>query len=344
MILDEERKETMLNFRRILKHSIRIMRRSPILCLGLLLIASVSGLADPAQPNDGGPDLEIPIRIDPRISSGTYGCTIVMAALKGFVLAGNNEDRNHPQTIVTFIPAKDKYYGRIVFGYDDAPVQGGMNDQGLFVDGNALAPTGWKPDPNKPMIAGNIMMVMLATCATCEDVKAVFEKSNVPGLGQARFPVADRSGASMVVEYGQGRVQFVRSDSWYQIATNFVMSNVKDGNYPCWRYRTADRILSGAKELSVDIIRDVLEKTHQEDNSLTVYSNIYDLKKGTVYIYNLRNFDEVVVMDLAEELKKGQRRIELPSLFKHAQEAVSTPENEIPLFRGCAARRPHPIF
>jgi len=270
------------------------------------------------------PDLEIPIRIDPRISSEVYGCTIVMAARNGLVLAGNNEDRNHLKTIVTFIPPKDKYYGRIVFGYDDAPMQGGMNDQGLFVDGNSLAPTGWKADPNKPMIAGNIIIVMLATCATCEDVKAVFEKYNVPGLERARIPVADRSGASMVVEYGQGHVQFVRSDSWYQIATNFVMSNVKDGNYPCWRYRTADRILSGAKELSVGLIRDVLEKTHQEGNGLTVYSNIYDLKKGTVHIYNLRNFDEVVVMDLAEELKKGQRRIELPSLFKHAQEAVST--------------------
>jgi hypothetical protein len=320
------------------------MNSKTLLCFSLLSILALSGPVDSGQLNDQAPGLEIPVRLESRIFSQAFGCTIIMAARNGLVLAGNNEDRNHLGTIVTFIPAKDKYYGRIVFGYDDGPVQGGMNDQGLFVDGNALAPTGWKPDPNKPMIAGNIMMVMLATCATCEDVKAVFEKSNVPGLGQARFPVADRSGASMVVEYGQGRVQFVRSDSWYQIATNFVMSNVKDGNYPCWRYRTADRILSGAKELSVDIIRDVLEKTHQEDNGLTVYSNIYDLKKGTVYIYNLRNFYEVVVMDLAEELKKGQRRIELPSLFKHAQEAVSTPENEIPLFRGCAARRPHPIF
>lgn len=160
------------------------------------------------------------------------------------------------------------------------------------------------------------MMVILGTCATCEDVKAFFEKSNVPALDRARFPVADGSGASMVVEYGQGRAQFVRSDTWYQIATNFVMSNVTDGNYPCWRYRTADKMLSEAKGLSVEIIRDVLEKTHQEGGSLTVYSNIYDLKKGIIYVYNLRNFKEVVVMDLAEELKKGQRRIELPSLFK----------------------------
>ncbi|OGD17420.1 MAG: hypothetical protein A2V76_08040 [Candidatus Aminicenantes bacterium RBG_16_63_14] len=239
-----------------------------------------------------------------------------MAARNGLVLAGNNEDRNHPQTIVNFIPASESYHGRVVFGYDDAFVQGGMNDEGLFIDANALAPTGWQPEPGKPTFRGIVMMVILATCGTCEEVKAFFERSNFPALGKARFPIADRTGASMVVEYGQGRVQFVRSDTWYQIATNFVMSNVKDGNYPGWRYRTADKIMSGAKELSVDLIRDVLEKTHQEGNSLTVYSNIYDLKQGTIYVYNLRNFEEVIIMNLVEELKKGQRRLNLPSLFK----------------------------
>ena len=239
-----------------------------------------------------------------------------MAVRDGLVLAGNNEDRNYPQTIVTFIPASSRYYGRVVFGYDDAPVQGGMNDKGLFIDGNKIAPTGWQPEPGKSTFGGMLMMVILGTCASCEDVKAFFEKSNIPALSQARFPVADRTGASMVVEYGQGRVHFVKSDTWYQIATNFVMSNVTDGSFPCWRYRAADAIMSAAKTLSVDLIRQVLEKTHQEGNSLTVYSNIYDLKQGMIHVYNLRNFKEVVILDLAEELKKGQRRIDLPSLFK----------------------------
>ena len=66
----------------------------------------------------------------------------------------------------------------------------------------------------------------------------------------------------------------------------------------------------------MELIRNILEKTRQEGNSLTIYSNIYDLKQGMVHVYNLRNFEEVVVMNLAEELKKGPRRLELPSLFK----------------------------
>ena len=248
-------------------------------------------------------------------TSGPESCTIVMAARDGLVLAGNNEDRDHPQTIVTFVPASGEYYGRIVFGYDDAPVQGGMNDQGLFIDGNALRPTGWQPDPGKPRLVMPVMTTILATCATCADVEALFEKWNVPALEQARFPVADRTGASMVVEYGQGRVQFVRSDTWFQIATNFVMSNIKDGEFPCWRYRAADKVMSAAKRLSVELIREALEKTRQSGRSRTVYSNICDLKRGLIHVYNLGDFDDVVVLDLAEELRKDQRQIALASLF-----------------------------
>jgi hypothetical protein len=248
--------------------------------------------------------------------SGPFGCTIVMASRNGRVLAGNNEDRNYPETIVTFIPATASYFGRVVFGYDDAPFQGGMNDQGLFIDGNALRPTGWTSVPGKPTFSGVVIMVVLGTCATCEDVRAFFERYNVPGLGRARFPVADRTGHSMVVEYGQGCVQFVKRDTWYQIATNFVMSNVRDGDYPCWRYKAADKIMSGAGELNVELVRHALEKTRQTGGSLTVYSNIYDLKNGVVWTYNRGDFKEAVAMNLAEELKKGARRLELSSLFK----------------------------
>jgi hypothetical protein len=242
-----------------------------------------------------------------------------MAARDSLVLVGNNEDRNHPQTIATFKPATEKYHGWIIFGYDDMPIQGGMNDQGLFIDGNSLAPTGWKPDPNKPLFGGSVIMYILTTCATCEDVKAFFEKYNTHTLDRARLPVADRSGASMVVEYGRGRVQFVKSDTWYQIATNFVMSNVKDGKYPCKRYRNADKMLLEAEGLNLELVRKVLDATHQEGGALTVYSNIYDLRNGTIHIYNLRNFEEVVVMNLSEELQKGERRLELPTLFKGAE-------------------------
>lgn len=256
-----------------------------------------------------------------QITPGPRGCTIIMARKDGLVLVGNNEDRNNTQTTVTIAPASEKYFGRIVFGYADAPFQGGMNDQGLFIDANAVRSTGWESDTAKPTCSWMLMMTVLATCASCEDVKQFFEHYNVPALDLARFPVADRSGASMVVEYAQGRVRFVTSDLWYQIATNFVMSNVKEGRISCWRYRTADSMLSRAKTLNVPLIRDVLESTHQEGGALTVYSNVYDLNQGIVYLYKLRDFEKCVVMNLCDELKKGERRLELPSLFGDGEDS-----------------------
>lgn len=290
--------------------------RSLVLTTMLFVSGGQPAIESSAFPSDHDLSLDQGLRPAP----GIFGCTIVMAHRNGLVLAGNNEDRDNTETIVNLAPATEKYFGRIVFGYADGPFQGGMNDQGLFIDANAVRSTGWEADTGKPTYSWMLMMTLLATCASCEDVKEFFEQYNIPALDLARFPVADRSGASMVVEYAHGRVEYVTTDRWYQIATNFIMSNVKGGNIPCWRYRTADSMLSGAKNLSVGLVRNVLEATHQEGRALTVYSNIYDLNQGIVYLYNLRNFEKVVVMNLCEELKKGERRLALSSLFADGEE------------------------
>jgi hypothetical protein len=248
-------------------------------------------------------------------SAPLLGCTIVMVVKDGKILVGNNEDRSFFQTTMRVLPATDRFYGRIIFGYTDAPIQGGMNDQGLFIDGNALRPTGWQAEEGKPYFRGIVIAYVLSKCATVSDVKDFFLKYNVPGLERARFPVADRNGDSMVVEYGQGRVQFVEREGDYQIATNFVFTNVKNNDYPCRRYKTADRILASADGLDIALIRNVLDATHQEGRSTTVYSNIFDLKNSKIYIYNVHNFSEAVTLDFKEELAKGKKTIDLPSLF-----------------------------
>ena len=46
-----------------------------------------------------------------------------------------------------------------------------------------------------------------------------------------------------------------------------------------------------------------------------MYSNIYDLDDRLVYLYNFHDFENEVVIDLSDELKKGPHVVELPSLF-----------------------------
>jgi hypothetical protein len=53
-------------------------------------------------------------------------------------------------------PAGNGKYGRICFGFGNGYTQGGMNDQGLFIDANALAPMEWEAEPGKPMFRGTV--------------------------------------------------------------------------------------------------------------------------------------------------------------------------------------------
>ena len=66
--------------------------------------------------------------------SPAYACTAFMMADGERVLVGNNEDYNIPYTRVWFVPSENGRYGRVCFGYDNWSPQGGMNDQGLFLD------------------------------------------------------------------------------------------------------------------------------------------------------------------------------------------------------------------
>jgi tetratricopeptide (TPR) repeat protein len=56
--------------------------------------------------------------------------------------------------------------------------------------------------------------------------------------------------------------------------------------------------------------------THFEGNqTTTLFSNIYNLKNGDVYIYNFHNFEDVVRLNLKEKLAKGRKEYALPGLF-----------------------------
>ena len=260
------------------------------------------------------------------IAGHASGCTIVMLSKGNLVLAGNNEDWKDPFTSMWFIPASEDAYGRVCFGFGNTThnPQGGMNDQGLFIDGNAVGSTGWQEDPDKAVFRGHVIDYILAHCSTVEEAKAFFEKYNMPALDRARFPIADRYGNSMVAEWSRNGLQLVEKEGDYQISTNFVISNFTPDQYPCYRYRTADQILKHADAYSIDLVREILSATHAEGNYPTNYSNIYDLANLKVYVYNFHNFEDVLVFDLEEELKKGQRQMSLRSIFPYTTHMHNT--------------------
>jgi len=234
------------------------------------------------------------------------------------VYAGSNEDSVIPLTLLWSVPSGKNSYARICLGYKMAgnSVQGGMNEKGLFVDGNSLGRQGWIADKSKKSSTGSILDIILAKCANIEDVKEYFRTYNVPTLDRARIPVMDKSGASMIVEWYNGKVTFLQDEKKYQIATNFIGSKYVEKDKPCWRYNNAEEILKVKSSYSLNDVEAALDASHvEEDRSTTVYSFICDLKKGEIFIYNYHDFDNPIKVIFDEEIEKGKNEHYLNKLF-----------------------------
>lgn len=257
------------------------------------------------------------------IISDSHACTIIMVSDSKVALAGSNEDSTFPLTLLWFVSATDDSYGRVCLGYNMGinSVQGGMNEKGLFVDGNSLGKQDWKRDESKNTLFGSLIDKLLATCANVEEVKDFFNTYNIPALDRARIPVMDKSGASMIVEWYNGEVVFLENDKQYQIATNFVESKYIGDEKPCWRYNKANEMLLDKESFSLNNVRDALDATHQESRySSTVYSFICDLQEGEIYVYNYYDFSNTVKFNLKEELNKGFHEYFLGKLFSERNE------------------------
>ena len=75
----------------------------------ILMVLSLAIFSNAYEFKIGQVDV-LKTRIKDELKSDFFGCTIIMAARNGLVLAGNNEDRDHPETIVSIVPASEKYY------------------------------------------------------------------------------------------------------------------------------------------------------------------------------------------------------------------------------------------
>jgi len=248
----------------------------------------------------------------------SLACTVVIKANDQAILVGNNEDYIEPRTKIWFFPPADESHGFMIWGFGRYLYgsQGGMNDQGLFVDILAVGLTGWKHDPGKPDFGNDEIQHILKHFATVDEVVEFFQQYDVD-LSYARFVLADARGQSAIVEWGRDRLQIIFKKEDYQIATNFVQSEFDSPEeYPCQRYKVAAQILQRQEIPTVDLIRRVLSATCFEAYYCrTLYSTICDLKKKKVYLYHFHNFQEVVIFDLKEELPKGGRSYAIPALF-----------------------------
>lgn len=225
-------------------------------------------------------------------------CTIFNASQNNTALAGNNEDWYDKDAKVWFLPADGKNHGRVYFGFYNADPQGGMNDQGVFIDFVAFFPVKLAPSN----FTGSLIEKVLKECSTLDQALDVCRKNIAQCLGYGDFMIADQFGGSAIISW-----------DWN---TNTIQINKKSGTYQLLGY--GEPMLkpifeAGNYDTSVENFQKLLDDAHQGD--LTVYSNIYDLKNKKIYLYYLHNYNYSIEFDLNTELQKGPHLYDLSSLF-----------------------------
>jgi hypothetical protein len=227
------------------------------------------------------------------------------------------------------VPGEGGGYGSAFVGYDDLAIQGGMNEAGLFFDGLAVRSVDVPARPGKPAYTGqSFFMDVLSECNSVACVRDRIESLSMPGTwnGQALF--GDRFGESAIFE----PLTIIPGSGGFQVATNFFQSEVSPADRTDERYVTATRMLAAADQVSTDVIRSVMEATHQEGTVNTVYSTVYDLKAQTIDLYYFHDFSTAVTFDVRAELGKGLHGFEIPALFgsnRAAAEVASPIRQEV---------------
>ena len=254
------------------------------------------------------------------IHSEAFSCTVFNASDGNATLVGNNEDGFNTDAKVWFLPAENGNHGVVLFGFDDAWIQGGMNDQGLFLD--------WATEEYEPigflserivhkgnyniLYEGNLNEKILKECSNVQEALALYQKYDEFAFRNAHVMIVDKSGASVIVEPYNGKLNTIVKETGYQFMTNFNITGSKLRGYSCNRYSTLERLFRDNRDVTMDHFRKLLSNVTQD---ITVYSNIYDLKKGTINLYYLHDFSHGLSFDLRSELSKGKHLYDFKTLF-----------------------------
>ncbi len=253
-------------------------------------------------------------------------CTSFAVQMGDEVLFGNNEDYENPITYYWVIPSTDVGYGGIYLGYEYGRPQGGINEKGLAFDGLALPPEPLNYHPDRPDTTRSFTAFMAKVMQQCADVEEAVQMMTsynwTKGTVAHQILIADAMGDAAVIGPGADGELAVTSKPVGEgalLATNFNVVQLQDDQFeiPCKRYAKAqemlDKIMKKA-DLSVNSVFNILDAVHQEGlKNNTLYSNVFDLKNGIVYLTYWYQFDEVIKLNVADEVSNRTRTGETPN-------------------------------
>lgn len=246
-------------------------------------------------------------------------CTIFVVSRGGQVLVGANEDFGQvamtPKHWIQFHPKKPgEKFGYVAFGFPAYPQfpQAAINEAGLFYDYNALK---FKDvgRPGKPPLTVEALEKVMTQCKTVKEaVEFMVGYDDFPSSA-GQMVLGDATGDSAIAER---HTSTPRKEGDFQIGTNFRTSETPNDQIVCPRWRACNTELGKGAAVSVESVRALCEKVKMSNfGGLTSYTTVCGLKAAKVYLFRAEDFATVTVIDVAAELKKGDRRVDMNVLM-----------------------------
>ncbi len=244
----------------------------------------------------------------------SYSCSMFKITLHGKTMVGNNEDYWNPNTRIWFEKGSAGKYGVAYVGFDNFWPQGGMNEAGLVFDGFSMDYLAIKDTLGKMSLNTNFLKEIMEKYSNVEEVKKYFANHNLSGLETSMYLFIDKTGKCLVVQGDS----LITGNNQYYILSNFYPSQVKnESEIDIPFYHKAKRLMESNKNTSISFCSSVMDTMHQERDwgAGTMYTTLYDLKEGIIYLYFFHDYKHVAKFNLKEELAKGDHILIMPKLF-----------------------------
>jgi len=228
-----------------------------------------------------------------------------------------------------FFPPEGNKNGMVFFDMAELQPDGtillipnaGMNDQGCWF--SVYGTPYLKPvnSTDKPIFTDSECYYKDPTCALAEycmsecssifEIVDIIDDYNLEDFSYFQLFIADKTGNSVIIEGDD----IIYKEGDFQVVSNFLQSHPDLGGIAdaFTRYNTAISMLENTTEPNVEYFRDILDATHLGG---TVYSMVCDLSNQIINLCYLHDFEKLVVLDLNDELDKGEHCICIGSLFE----------------------------
>ena len=281
------------------------------------------------------------------ITRTALSCSMFKVTLNGKTMVGNNEDSWRLTSRIWFEKGTDGNYGVAYVGYSDKNfADGAVNEAGLVFDGFSVMKRKMKESGDKKENIGFWEMnKVMQSCETVDEVHAMLDSFNLNWFNGAMMLFVDKTGKYLVVE---GDTMTFGNDPKYVLA-NFCPSQTPDLNeVKIARYKRGRKFLENKIDTSLAFCAAMMDTMHEcraKAGDGTLYTTIYDLNAGLIYLYFFHDFSHPIEFNLKAEFEKENHTFEIPALFPQNEEYKKfsryiTPQNNRGMqafFLGCGA-------